>query len=211
MWGLGNKRNRRRLGIAAAACALAIGGMVGPGGGIVGQMLAGESLTDLLAGRSPGERGTAGLIKVKDLPLGLRNVTPRQRVLPLLRPRAPIVPGEEPLLPGGPLASGLPDFDVPGVGLVTPPVGGDILGGGPPIDGLGGFPIIPPGNPGLFPPDTSTPTPTPTPEPTPTPTPPVPEPAAWLMLIFGFGTIGGALRRARATGRAGREGVGAGA
>ncbi len=44
------------------------------------------------------------------------------------------------------------------------------------------------------------PTPTPTPSPTTTPTDPipaVPEPAIWLQLIFGFGIVGGILRRRR--------------
>jgi len=188
--------------MTAAACVLVAGVIAGPGGRIAQQVLAGGSLTDLLSGRSPGERGTAGLINIKGAPLGLSRSAPQQRVLPLLRSRGPIALGEDPILDG----AGAPfpsddafnavDFaNTPDVETLLPPGGTPGFGG--PSFGGGGFPGFPPGNPGLLPTD----------DPTPLPPvqSPVPEPATWLMLIMGFGTVGAALRRRTAVAPAGAE------
>jgi hypothetical protein len=177
----------------AVACLLLIGVLIGPGREIIGQVLRGESLSDVLAGRSPGRRGTADLVKIKG-DAGLNQAAPRQRVLPLLRTRDPVGPVEEAALPGGGFADPADPFGPPGGGFsddftdaVFP--GGPV--GGEPI----GFPIASPGNPGLFPVDPAPPT-TEVPE---TPAPAIPEPGTWAMLLIGLGIVGSALRRARSS------------
>ncbi len=123
-------------------------------------------------------------------------------------------------LPSGVAAPGLAVAPAPipggGFGFVPVPGGGGVIigpgGGGTPGGGTpgGGSAITPTpsptGSPNPQPTDTPIPTPTPTVTPpaiVPTPTatvPPVaavPEPATWLMLIAGFGFVGGALRARR--------------
>ena len=74
--------------------------------------------------------------------------------------------------PGGPFVPGTPG----GGGIILIPPGGGGGGGSPPPTGGGGG-----GNP-----------------PPPPPPSAVPEPATWLLMIVGFGVIGGAMRRKKA-------------
>ncbi|WP_097063151.1 PEPxxWA-CTERM sorting domain-containing protein [Sphingomonas guangdongensis] len=182
------KTVRHRVAACAVTCALSLGVLVGPGREIVGQVLRGESLSKILAGRSPGFRSEAGLIKVKGKDLALRRTPRQQRVLPLLRTRDPIFPVEDVDLSGSSFLPVTAPIDLPGGTFTDSPVN-PVYPGGPIFPGPSGFPILPPGIP-MPPPNT---------EPAiPQPTPPIPEPATWAMMVIGFGSIGAALRRARA-------------
>lgn len=173
------------------------------------------ALAELLA-RSPGMRVGGVALKAKqpraslasvatdDAPAAPGRSSPTASVLGAAAPEGP-VPESGTLGPGGfptdfigpsvpsPIA-GAPDFGSSGGPGV---IGVPIFGGG----GGGGGSVTP--TPTETPPVTPTPNPTDgTPVPQPTPTTPdvvpgVPEPSTWLMLIGGFGIIGGAMRRRR--------------
>ncbi len=140
----------------------------------------------LLAQRSPGERAPGAMHSTKPprVASARTSPTPRERVLPAERVRAPAVPlAEAP-------EAGLPIIDAPievaeavpppgAVPFITPPFGPGVV-----IPGPGPGP-----NPGPGP----GPNPAPGPDPQP-PLPPIPEPATWAMLLTGFFGIGAALR-----------------
>lgn len=150
-----------------------------------------ESIADLLAKRSPGNRTEAHLNKTKHK---------HYRVL-AEREAAPAVPA--PLLAMAPTAA-LPDVALPAIpefvtlaqsapvfpAIFAPiPVGGIFApgGGGGTLPGAPGGPGGP-GGPPQQPPPPGPPTETP---------PAVPEPATWAMMILGFGLIGLTARRQR--------------
>lgn len=139
--------------------------------------------------RSPGGRAAGALTQtkgprervatnVRHRPPAAKPATPVERVLTSLRERPPLFP-EVPDFPFG-----APAPFVPTTEIIAPPV----VGPGPSIVPP---PIIPP------PVICCSPLPPVPPPVTPPVTPPtaVPEPATWAMLLFGFFTIGAALRR----------------
>jgi hypothetical protein len=157
-----------------------------------------QSLADLLARRSPGERTAAHLIKTKHKHFAVLAAR-EQPELPIPAIGPPLVetmlpPEIGPLVPQEIAAFQQPAGFVPAV--FAPVIGGGVFaccsgGGGGPGGGSGG-----PGGPPAQPP------PNQPPPNQPPPPPAVPEPATWAMIIFGFGLTGWSLRRGRATARA---------
>lgn len=148
-----------------------------------------RTVTDLLAGRSPGERATGALANLKHK----RQAALHQRALPKTRrPAAAALPS---ILPPG-IPEEVPIAAAPLYALVAGlPPAETIPGGGGPVGPPGGFPIIPPGGGGgIIVPPIIVP---PGPPPPPPPPPAVPEPATWAMMLMGFLAIGGAVRRRR--------------
>ena len=152
-----------------------------------------QSVADLLAQRSPGERTGTQLTKTKhkySAVLAEREAPAAAPTLPspvaqMLLPAtpAPLIPETLPVL-----AEAVPPLPP----IFLPIIGGGVLfpgggGGGP--GGGGGAPEPPPP---LQPPPT---------QPPPIVAPPVPEPATWTMMIVGFGVAGWQLRRRRAAER----------
>lgn len=209
---IGTKRR-----IATAGLVIAIGTMLlatevpsavlSAGGGTT-------ALAELLA-RSPGARVGGVALKAKErraalaaapsTPSGPAGASPSAALSPVAgggtAPEGPI-PG---FAPGGVPSDVFPPA-VPQLAVAGP--GGDIPTGfgfpTTPIPGAGGGTFFVPGGgggggggTGITPePGPGTPTPVPT-GPVPGPVAPVPEPGTWLMLIAGFGMIGGAMRRRR--------------
>ena len=144
--------------------------------------------------RSPGERTRAELAATKLRKASVRklvaNVVPTQRALgKVIQPKSapspqfvnaitpaplnPAVPQGLAELPLGEVLAPVPASFTPVVGgLLIPPIGGGGGGspGSPTAPGIVAGPIV-----GV--------------------TPAVPEPSTWLMMLFGFGAIGSALRR----------------
>lgn len=169
----------------------------------------------LLTQRSPGERAPGAMHSTKGPrarvagPIKAGPVTPRERVLPAIRERAPEVP--TPASAAAPEA-GLPVVEAPIQVAEAPPApflappffGPNVLipGAGPnpgPGPGPGPGPQPDPG-PGPGPGPEPDPGPGPGPGPGPDPevppvVPVVPEPATWAMLLAGFFATGAALRR----------------
>jgi hypothetical protein len=142
-----------------------------------------QSLADLFARRSPGERTQAHLAKTKHKHFAILadRVQPEIPPLPLETPlvEALLPPAE---LPPVPLEfASLEQAAAPAPALFAPAIGGPIFAsccGGP--GGGGGPPSQPPPN-----------------QPPPNQPPAVPEPATWAMMIAGFGIAGLSLRRRR--------------
>lgn len=202
--------------IAAAGIVIATAGgslllMTASSSGVVPGIGAGAVLAELAA-RSPGVRIGGVALKAKNsrlAPASLGKASPAGAAAP----RAPVATvmsvgpvGAAPVgLAAVPNSIFAPDIVLPAL-AGTPGSGtAPVLGGGGGGGGGGGFIIAPPGGGsggspgggGVIPPGPA-PTPIATASPTPTPTPPVsavPEPATWLMLIIGFGLLGGALRQ----------------
>jgi hypothetical protein len=195
------RRAKRRLllagggGLAAAVAAtLSIASFSGVD--VAGAAVArAQSLADLLARRSPGERTSAHLIKTKHKHFAVL-ADREQPELPVPAIGPPLVesmlpPEIGPLVPQEIAAFQQPAGFVPAV--FAPVIGGGVFaccggGGGGPGGGGGG----PPGQP---------PPPNQPPPNQPPPPPAVPEPATWAMIIVGFGLAGWSLRRGRATAR----------
>jgi PEP-CTERM motif len=146
-----------------------------------------QSLVDMLAKRSPGQRTEAQLTKTKHKQRALA----KQRSLPRKPPIAPLVSSLVPM----PVE--LASILMPPPELLPPPVAQ--LVGPPPT--LGGI-VSPPGNSVIVPPGSDTPVSNPTPQPRePIVVPPaVPEPGTWLTMLLGFGLIGWRIRRGKASG-----------
>jgi len=139
---------------------------------------------ELIQGRSPGERQEAYLTKIKQMPAVERAARAKPRTK--AKPDAPLkrnftraladaagIPDTDSIAPFGLRASDVA-FSAPAVGgsasgLLPSPAFGP-FGGGAGGGGDPGRELIPPA--------------------------PVPEPDIWLTLIFGFGSMGIALRRA---------------
>jgi PEP-CTERM motif len=167
-------------------------------------------------GRSPGERGATDVIKGKAKRLAKRyNNGPTQRALGKIFDQTPSqralgkifnqpVDGAPELVSSQPSIAVLPTEilpftgPVPGIttpvsgspGIFVPASGGSFIGGGGAPGGgggtgSGGIPGAPPpiAPPAVIPPIISA----------------VPEPSTWILLLFGFGAIGAALRRTKAT------------
>ena len=220
--------NRRAIGIGAALIALAIaaelsissfwrpGGGGGQGNGVQSALNAGangvsralgavqQSVADMLAGRSPGERAEGTLANLKHRRLAALH----QRALPKVRrpgtvsPLAgivgavPVPPAQELPPPATPLYNVVAGGPGAPVAAPSPGAGPVVFPAIPPPPGGGGGVIIPP--PAITPPVTPPVTP-----PIVIPPPPsgaVPEPSTWAMMMLGFAMIGRALRvRARET------------
>ena len=145
-----------------------------------------QSVAQLFAARSPGERAAGLLASLK----GRRLPALHERALPKVRkPGSPLYaavvppPAMPPIIPVPPAAAA-PLFNTVAAAPVPPPaetVTGPPFFGPPP--GL-------PGGPGLVFPPQITP-------PGPPVTPPVPEPTTWAMTLLGFALIGRALKRSR--------------
>lgn len=159
----------------------------------------GSEAIDALEARSPGPRIGGIALKGK----GKRaRALPRERLAKAKPKPAPtekalgkiFYPSEFALNSVPAALPGLPSLDF------APPV----IGGGagspfvPGTPGGGGFVFVPPGGGGGSPPPTGGGGGG-TPPPPPPPPSAVPEPATWLLMIIGFGVIGGALRRKKAT------------
>lgn len=202
---LGQFRSKRTRNITAGAGAVAallavalVTPTAGPAFNAVEKSVA-EKTKDFLSlidKRSPGERTVAQLAKAKKR-VALSSVRPSQRALS--QSRKPAMP-QEFIAALMPPAQSLPELDlsqspvlaalgsptpaafaVPPV-FVPPVVGGGGGGGGGPPGGGGSPPGggPPPGPPSAPPPPVM---------------PAIPEPSTWLMMLFGFGTIGWVLRR----------------
>ena len=170
------------------------------GKGVANVQALGNTVADILAGRSPGERAAGALASLKHKRLPVLH----QRALPKIRrPASPLAgivaapavppiaippsqtplynvvngtPTPVPVVATAPLPGGGPPVVFPGI---TPPPGG---GGGiiiPPIVEVP--PVTPPVIPPVIPPTI----------------PGVPEPASWAMMLLGFALIGQAIRRDR--------------
>jgi hypothetical protein len=150
-----------------------------------------QSIADLLARRSPGQRTEAHLTKTKHKHFAV--LAERQ---PAEAPPVPAIekPLVEAFLP--PVAAPVIPEEIANVEQLAPPIpavftpgsGGVIFspccGGGGPGGGGGPPPNQPPPN-----------------QPPPNQPPPVPEPSSWAMMIAGFALTGFALRRSRAADR----------
>lgn len=162
-----------------------------------------------LAARSPGARVGGVALKAKPRRAALSPVA--SALGPEAEATTPAAALGSPL-PEGPIPTGvpgivLPDFAAPPVptpadagGTAAAPGFPEFGGGLPPIAGPAIF--LPPGGGGGGGGGGTGVTPNPGPTPMPTPTvpgvpPAIPEPSTWLMLIAGFGVIGGAMRRKR--------------
>jgi len=204
---------RRRAFLAAifAAIAAAIGVAVfrpaffpgaGPASDQLGRSLAnvqalGDTVADIFAGRSPGERlaGALAMLKHRRAPIL------HQRALPKIRkPASPLAgivaaPPVPPVIP----PAGTPLYNVVNAPPVpveaTPSPGGApvIFPGFTPPPGGGGGVIIPPAV--EVPPVTPPVTPPITPPVIPPTTPGVPEPTTWAMMLMGFLFIARAYRQ----------------
>jgi hypothetical protein len=213
--------NRRAIGIGAAIVALALaaalsissfwrpGGGGGQSNGVQSALNAGangvsralgavQSVADMLAGRSPGERAEGTLANLKHRRLAALH----QRALPKVRRpgpvsplagivgAAPVPPAQELPPPEAPLYNVVAGGPGAPVAALPPGAGPVVFPAIPPPPGGGGGVIIPP--PAITPPVTSPVTP-----PIVIPPPPsgaVPEPSTWAMMILGFAMIGRALR-----------------
>ena len=192
----------------------AVGAVIGSATGQSSVLAQASDALQNFMGRSPGERSDVDLIKGKikgarvagkpgrtvgvpaERALGKVFDTPPEAEVagnsPLILPQE-VLPGAA--VPLGQIATG------PQTGTGGSPGGGTIGGPGGGFPGGGGGGIIVPPNPT----PTPNPTDTPGPGPSPTPTPPdvvtaVPEPGTWLLMLFGFGFYGFAMRK-----RAGRN------
>ena len=144
-----------------------------------------QSVADLLAQRSPGERTAAQLTKTKHKKYVVLAEHEAPAAAPILPPAATEVLAPAASVAAIPealpvLAEAVPPgvvpvlLSFPGGGIFLPGPGGG--GGGPP-------PPPPPPSP---------------PPPPPPPPPAIPEPETWTMMLLGFGMIGLTLRRRRA-------------
>lgn len=161
-----------------------------------------SSALNAFMGRSPGERGATDILKGKARRLARKNESvrkndklagaPGQRALgkifdspvgsvpETLAPQSVVTAlPDEALAFGGPLP-GLTPPAINSSGNFLPVFGGGIGGiGGPGGGGGGGVRVVPPAGPiGA-----------------------VPEPSTWVLLLFGFGAIGGSLRRSKVLSR----------
>lgn len=164
------------------------------GKGVADLAALGNTVADIFAGRSPGERLAGVLANLKHK----RHAVLHERALPKIRrpgsplgaivaaPAIPPIASPPPETPLYNLVNGVPAPVA--VAQATPP-------GGPPIV-FPGF-TQPPGGGGIIiPPIVTTPPPVPPPETPPTTPGGVPEPSAWAMMLLGFAMIGYAVRRA---------------
>lgn len=217
---------RRAIGIGIALLALAVAAALSissfwrPGGGGDGAASNGiqralnvganglnnalgavQSVADMLAGRSPGERAEGTLANLKHRKL----VGLHERALPKVRRpgatsplagivgAAPVPPAEELPPPAAPLYNVVAGG--PGAPVPAPPIGGGggvVFPGIPGAPGGGGGVVLPP--PAIGPPVTPPVTP---PVVVPPQTGSVPEPSTWAMMLLGFAIIGRGLRRRR--------------
>ena len=199
----GHKRRARRarrhfvlVGTAAVALALTSALSIATLSGIdvAGAAVArAQSIADLLARRSPGERTEAHLVKTKHKHFAVladhqeAEIPPPAIEKPLVEvflppAAAPVIPETLPLL-----SASAPPLPPP---IFAPVIGGAIFapccgGGGGPGGGGGGPPAQPP----------------PPSQPPPNQPPAVPEPSSWALMIAGFGLTGFALRRRRGADR----------
>ena len=163
----------------------------------------GDTVAGLFGSRSPRERaeGTLANMKQRKRPALHQRALPKVRGGPLAAivatiPVPPVLPpAAAPLFD---VVTGAPNAVVPGMPVgFTPTPGGSVTFPGISPTGGGGVIVPPPVT--ISPPETpGTPTvpTTPTIPATPTtPSAPVPEPASWMMMLLGFGLIGGVLRR----------------
>lgn len=143
-----------------------------------------ESLADLLAQRSPGDRTQGQLTKTKQL---------RALVAPRTRPKSPLL-ASGPIVPVAPALVDLiaPQPDLAPAGILPmivagPPTLGAILGSSPGTPG-----VTPPGGGGGTQSNPSLPR-----EPLVTTPAAVPEPGTWAMMLVGFGMIAWRVRASR--------------
>jgi len=161
--------------------------------GVANVQALGNSVADILAGRSPGERLAGVLANLKHR----RAPALHQRALPKVRrpasPLANIVAA--PAAPIIPPPAGTPLYNVVNSAPVVPAVAATPAPGAPPVIFPGFTP--PPGGGGgiIIPPIVETPPVTPPPVVTPPTTPAVPEPTTWAMMLLGFAMIGFAVRK----------------
>jgi hypothetical protein len=176
----------RRRNMALAACALlalpaAIGSsfLLFPDNQVAQAAAAGaQSLADLIAARSPGQRTQGALTKTKHARArALPKTQWRPKDLPQIAIR-PYVPSLQEVVTAPPLTPPPVQFAFAAIVDTTP-----LLGGGPLVftPGPGGF--SPPGGSPQTPPEV------------PGPTPAVPEPATWALMLVGFGLVGWRMRR----------------
>jgi len=176
------QRRRRMLGSAAAVaialtCALGVASFTGTDLAGAAATRA-QSLMDLLAKRSPGQRTESQLTKTKShhqLAEVVRApaVEAPVNLAELVAPEAAIAPVD---LGAPPHGLDILPLQPPGIIVFPPPGSGPPGGGGPPGCCGPGSPPGPPSNP---------------------PPPAVPEPGTWMTMLAGFGLIGWILRRRR--------------
>jgi len=218
---LGNRRNAALAALLAVALSLAIavgfynrGGFRGLSSGNVGDAVRhsvnqgfnsisalGETVASLFGSRSPGERadGTFANMKQRKHPALHQRALPKVRRGPtapvaVASPVAPTIPPEAAPLYNA--VTGAPKAGAPGTQIAFSPPGG---GGAPVFPGVfapgGGGGVVGPPPVTIGPPETPV---TPITPVTPVPlTPSVPEPATWMMMLLGFGSMGGFVRRSR--------------
>lgn len=188
-----------RLATAAAACLAAIASAplalttLSDNGIVLPGVNSAERLMAMLDARSPGEREkgalfqtkirAAGVDKPRERALGKTfppKPSPAEQLAKVIVPAPPVVPVDvvPPIIPPAVADVLSPGGLVSGVPLTF---GAAIVGGGGGIGGGGG------GGGGGTPPGSETPPPPVTSA--------VPEPSSWLMMLFGFGAIGSAMRR----------------
>jgi hypothetical protein len=153
-----------------------------------------QSIADLFARRSPGQRTEAHLTKTKHKHFAV--LAERQEAPPVPAIEKPLVeaflpPPAAPLIPEE--IAGLEQSAPLIPAVFTPGPGGVFFS---PCCGTGG-----PGGGGGPPPNQPPPNQPPPNQPPPNQPPPVPEPSTWAMIITGFGLTGFALRRRRAADR----------
>lgn len=147
-----------------------------------------QSVADLLARRSPGERTAAQLTKTKHKYSAV--LAERETPAPVLPPpaAAALLPAAAPpLYPIPELLPVLAEGPLGGPAVFVPFPGGGLFG---PVGGGGGG--------GVGPPTQPPPTQPPPVQPPPIQPPAVPEPGTWATMILGLGIIGFTLRRRRA-------------
>ena len=200
---------RRRAMLVVGAAALVIASIAGLSKSVSGtwsplanfrpSLSSLPSALAILAERSPGERTTAELTKLKKRRLAANATKPRERALgkiftpqqsalfkaltpqaePALAPVADVIPTS--LAPTGIPGFLTPAAEVPPVVVAAGPGGGGGGGGGGGSGGGGGTTTAPPGD-------------------VPTVPSAVPEPDTWATMLLGFAMLGFAFRSRRAAG-----------
>jgi hypothetical protein len=213
-------RGRRRRNALLACAAILLGGGTAmsifgfdPSDAVEAATNQAKSLAELIDQRSPGERTSAELTKLKKAHHAVAKVRPKVAMTPPVSPTAlalaklllPPPEAVETIAPVALLGAGPPPtlggiVSPPGGGIFPPPEGGFL----PPP---GGGTTTPPGGTTTPPGGTTTPpgdvTPPPggdthIPKDEPKdiiPVPPVPEPGTWATMLLGFALIGWQLRR----------------
>jgi PEP-CTERM motif len=183
------QKRRRRVALAAGACVAAAVPLSFSLLGVTGNDLVhaaasqAQSLSELLEGRSPGERTTAQLTKTKRAKLRVSAVVPPEHLAaapPLIRKGdhgdvAQMLMGPPPIDIVPPIAEAATDLpSLPEIGGGSGPgvVAGPPGGGGGPVS----FPASEPHHPV-------------------TPVSAVPEPSTWATMLLGFGLLGWRVRR----------------